>query len=752
MKEILVKTVENQALASIIAFTEYWFSDSLKQFSTQLIEHFSENAETTKETKAQFEYFAALKGIRTSSDIAIKHFLQSLTAHFSTELKNKTLPDNNSSTQKKPLNLNNTNKLANIDKFNLVSETALEENLSFDRAVKRLTTQNKNAFEQVNIQILKYCKECNETLTQAPLTPKNIMIACDDGMKPCNFSSSIRKLSYQLFEQHISLHIPSFLEQLHQGLQNPDSLKKYQKINTKPKEIISNSDDTSEKDHEPLEKVPSKTDGQQGILNLLTNNSLQYHASTEELIAAIRDIQLNNSYSSQQSIHQQVCHTILSQNNQDIDNTQLSSNKIYLINLAEEKFNQITRNKNIPSITLEFIRSLKLPFVHITLVDEQLINNPDHPAILFLNYFATICSKLTESAVQHSDRLYLKLKQISELMGRQEQLSGVFFNKLYDHLEQFIRTETEQQQALLSPQIEEQINQIISQSTRGKNIPKDLSLIINNIWKKVMLARCSQSQCDHDSKEQAGLFLNSLILSISPVKNTIEKKRLEHLIPVVMQEFEKGMDLISLSAPSRKSIMHCLHGLHQTALHAADLIEKNKETQTNQPSETDLENDTDTDTEQYEVSVEDELMKLEIQLLESEAKIESSKKSSSSVSKPVERTESLLAKTDKISETPVEKQKASLTDFELVRFSNETNTHYNGSDKYSSLTHSLSSDTWLNFSFGKHYSKAKITWISDDKQQFHCLTNNEHFVELSFDNISHAFRQGICTIIADVGK
>ncbi|MCP3851753.1 MAG: DUF1631 domain-containing protein, partial [Gammaproteobacteria bacterium] len=98
-------------------------------------------------------------------------------------------------------------------------------------------------------------------------------------------------------------------------------------------------------------------------------------------------------------------------------------------------------------------------------------------------------------------------------------------------------------------------------------------------------------------------------------------------------------------------------------------------------------------------------------------------------------------------ETAQEKGTESKTDFELIRLASHSYKLKLIDDEYTALAKTVREDTWLEFSFKTHFSRARVTWMEDDRSQLHCLTHNDRIIEMSLEVLSDSFRQGICTLL-----
>jgi len=94
-----------------------------------------------------------------------------------------------------------------------------------------------------------------------------------------------------------------------------------------------------------------------------------------------------------------------------------------------------------------------------------------------------------------------------------------------------------------------------------------------------------------------------------------------------------------------------------------------------------------------------------------------------------------------------EKGNESKTDFELIRLVNHSYKLKLVDDEYTALAKTVREDTWLEFRFKTHFSRAQVSWLEDDHSQINCLTQNNRIIEMSLEALSDSFRQGICSLL-----
>jgi len=265
---------------------------------------------------------------------------------------------------------------------------------------------------------------------------------------------------------------------------------------------------------------------------------------------------------------------------------------------------------------------------------------------------------------------------------------------------------------------------------------------------------------NNEDRERATAFISSLIFSINRAKNNIEKNRLERLIPIINNEFEDGLILINCPFSSKVKLTRYLENIHNTALGI---------THTKYDPASDIETKTETDEIVYKnelfketeaaedtTSIADDLNSFEdtINAIVPEKIVTSLEEAFCEADKvEADKDETInfknkQAETSSINQHRVNTQeKQSKTDFELIRLVNNSYKMTVINDGHTSKVKSINEDSWLEFRFKTHFSRARVTWIADDKSQFNCLTQNDRVIEISLEALSDSFRQGICSVI-----
>ena len=286
-----------------------------------------------------------------------------------------------------------------------------------------------------------------------------------------------------------------------------------------------------------------------------------------------------------------------------------------------------------------------------------------------------------------------------------------------------------------------------------------------------MLSIYLDKNSNSESWERASAFISSLIFSIKPAKSSIEKNRLERLIPILNSDLDDGLKRINCSQTINDKMTFYLKKLHQSALNVAGLkIEKNNSSR--EEDEIIFRNELFDDSNFASISKEPTVKivsSIEAAFIEEESTYilpDESKKdvdvplsdeilktsiNKLVINKPVSDepsvAKSTVVKPSIVKPSIVKQGKESRTDFELIRLVNNSYKMELIDDEYSSVAKNVIEDSWLEFRFKSHYSRARVTWIEDEHRQFNFLTQNNRIIEMSLEALSDGFRQGICSII-----
>ena len=493
----------------------------------------------------------------------------------------------------------------------------------------------------------------------------------------------------------------------------------------------------------------------------------QYDVSTDELVQAVVNIKKSGTDhqpdSSSHSIANKIREKILTDNNRSSETTELKNKRLFLIDIIETLFDHICSNKNLTPTAIHLFRQLTIPIIHLALIDDTFIDNSHHPARLFLEDFADAALGISSNEDSQNNSLYLKLKKIVELASQEDHINNAFFSDLHDDLERFIQYR-KQQANIKSPssrsQIEKKINAVLVYHTQAHEIPDNLMLILNKVWKKVMLNTWFNDSYNEDDWERSKDFIATLIKSIQPAETDIDIKRLKRLHPVLRQEFEDGLIQINLPYEQKVKLLKYLDILHKNAL-SADQTSSDPITNTpTQPQEQPVSEPQPDDHQDVESEIISENIK---------KSLSDNKETFNDIKEVVTEVEKLEEKSAKtadidqdevielitevsLNETENNKhsytRRLSVTDYDLIRLSTQAyRLAPSADDRYTEMVKQLEEEDWIEFCFETRCSRAKVTWISDDKTQFNCLTQNNHVVEMTRDALSHCFRNNIATVI-----
>lgn len=502
----------------------------------------------------------------------------------------------------------------------------------------------------------------------------------------------------------------------------------------------------------------------------------EHDATTKELINALVGIQYNtvpdqeHPYESPVSVQQQIKDTILAQTNKSPETTQLKNNKLYLIDMIEDLFIHIADNKKLSLSAKGLFRNLIIPIIHLALIDDTFIDNETHPARLFLDDFSDASLGITDSESNSNNPIYLKLKKITLQLGDENKINSAVFSALNSDLNRFINYRKQQANSsgkASSSSAEKKVNSLIKYCIKDEKLPEGVTLILNKIWKNVMLSIYQDNSCDADDRERATAFMSSLIFSIKPALTSIEKNRLERLIPIIDRELEDGLIRVNCPNAIKEKITLYLKKLHHSALCAAnpqaakddltsasesdEIIYRNELFEDIETKITHANNDINLPSEALEMNAAEELILFDKSINEKPATtIVSTLEEAFIENKAPEKEEfdtSTVSSAQNIKQEINSPQKESKTDFELIRLVNNSYKMERVDDEYTSKAKNITEDTWLEFHFKSRFSRARVTWIEDDHSQYNCLTQNNRVIEMSLEALSDSLRQGICSVI-----
>jgi len=844
----------NHLLRPVYNSSEQWFSKNLVQFAEFVTESLVDQAELSNLTSFKSNCFSAIHSIRSSTNSFIQAFLTALNKNFQINR------NAGSSTHRR------IKTRAEKTSLKLVATRDLEDNLSFETVVEKLSKQNKEAFEHLKIRIDQLLEDNDEHIRDNPLTAENIVSAFRESIVLFDFEPDIRIEVYKLFEQFVCGRIPELLKILNEQLINQGilpkikthySIRKQPGNNTSgspasstPAESDSLPDNFADNnpviesytpdtgtslhstiptsvqtsaltnryfdlaiqltrqqtnaneaasqlspllDHADLSSsnlsennllalkqayIRSQERSQkQSISNLMTSAySNQYDISTNDLINAVIDIKHHsidsreNKDFSTTSVQKKIKENILSKADKSPETTQLKNNQLYLIDMIETLFDHIMDNKHLSSRAAYLFRSMIIPFIHLALVDDSFFDNTQHPARLFLDDFADADLGITDGDSTTNNPLYLKLSKLTTQLSNEDQINRSFFKTIHSDLKRFI--EQRKQYANINNSasrrsVEQKVDAILTHCIKDKKLPDDINLLLNKVWKNVMVNIYFDE--NNDDWDKAVAFINAFLFSIQPADTPNDKKRLDKLIPILNHELENGLIRINYPPAIKAKLLQRLKKHHLTALGKVNISQAVKDNiapqVTHSPAQNNDKHSEYNDIESFEKNLTPPFISNELETMapvfEQKPELEITTAYETAIEESAQAPEletitSQLEKNhfeaipDSIAEV-IQKDnapiKVSKTDFELIRLVNNSYKLKIISDQYTDAAKRLTVDAWLEFHFKSHNSRARVTWIKDDKSQFNCLTQNNRVIEMPLAALSDCFRQGISSVI-----
>ena len=598
----------NQLLRPVYNTSEQWFSKNLVQFAEFVTESLVNQAELSNSTSFQSNCFSAIHSIRSSTNRSIQTFLTALNKNFQVNRNAGSSSRGRIKTRAKK------------SRLKLVATRDLEDNLSFETVVEKLSKENKEAFEHLKIRIDQLLEDNGEQIRDNPFTAESILSAFRESIELFDFEPDIKIEVYKLFEQFLCERLPELLKTLNEQLINQGILPKIKThyfIRKQPGNSTSgnpasipppesNSLPDNFADNNPVfgayspgigtrlhGTIPSSSlsgnklltlkqayirsqehSQKQSIANLMTSAyTNQYDISTNDLINAIIDVKHHsidsreNKDFSTTSVQKQIKENILSKADKSPETTLLKNNQLYLIDMIETLFDHIMDNKHLSSSSTYMFRSMIIPFIHLALVDDSFFDNTQHPARLFLDDFADAALGITDGDSNTDNPLYLKLNNITIQLSSEDQINRSFFKKIHSDLKRF--TEHRKQYANINnsasrKSVEQKVDAILAHCIKDKKLPDDISLLLNKVWKNVMVSIYFDD--NNDDWDKAIAFINALLFSIQPADTPIDKKRLDKLIPILNHELENGLIRTNYPPAIKAKLLQRLKKHHQSAL------------------------------------------------------------------------------------------------------------------------------------------------------------------------------------------
>lgn len=747
-------------LGDLIKYTSQWTNEAISTLFDNVDTQLFEMAEKSENATDQNTYFDAMRIIRLRRSVAHEEFLAKVEMSFD------------------PQAIQGERGFREItsdmESLSLIADDNLEEELATHNMVSKAERDNKDDLKQLNQRIAFLYNGMAINTQNNPLGPTALCNAFAAAVDTLEAEIKVKLLVFKLFDINIISKLNDLYHNANQLLVEKGILPELKisyastvrrpanpggglggipvnnPVNPQPEAGLSQfiqqpmggayQQNTADAEAFALiqQLIAQNKSPQQNI------PSNQF-ASTTDVMNTLSQIQVDpmlaNAYSGQQQHSGSETSALLKETlKQALHNSQnkeaINQADDDMIDVIGMLFDFILGDDNLVDSVKSLLSRLQIPIIKIALQDKSFFRNKNHPARKLLNELANAGLGVTDNVNSQNNPLYLKLENIvSRVTSEQTQDSDdAFFEELLENLHRFLSEFNQGIKNRKTPSKDAALKLVgteLNSRITHKNLPRNIILLLERVWKDVMLDIFFSDGMESDEWDMAMTFVDTLIWSVDPKTDIQSQKQLVRVIPGILNALNAGLDRIHYPKDLREQLLQDLQNCHLACMKGQNINDSELSQSGSAYISSNMPSDKETD------SITDEQVNNDLEGLSAEdlasidAGIDVMLDADLNNLDALEE-EDLLASLEDGSEQAI----VDNDDIELIE------------DAYTQQARNLSSGAWVEFTGqdGQTY-RAKISWMSEDASAYIFVTQTGQIAEKSLQGLSSALRNKQATVL-----
>ena len=249
------------------------------------------------------------------------------------------------------------------------------------------------------------------------------------------------------------------------------------------------------------------------------------------------------------------------------------------IDIVAMLFDFVFDDKAVPDAIKALIARLQIPILKVAILDKSFFSRKNHPARKLLDLLAAASVSLVGDAT-HEDGLYRKTLEIVECVQADFDTDIQLFSQMVAGFEEFLAAReaananvVEQSARVLHEHEKREMARLIAQDeierrTKDSSLPPPVMAMLIGPWTRV-LERVYLREGGRDDKFFAALeTADSLIWSVSPKADGVERKQLVSLLPTLLRHLNEGMQIATVEKADSDRFFSTLVDCHAAAVRA----------------------------------------------------------------------------------------------------------------------------------------------------------------------------------------
>ncbi len=748
-------------LGDLIKYTSQWTNEAISALFDNVDTQLFEMAEKSENATDQNTYFDAMRIIRLRRSVAHEEFLSKVEQSFDPEVIQG--------------GRDFREVTSDIESLSLIADDNLEEELATHNMIAKAERDNKDDLKQLNQRVAYLYKGLDINTQNNPVSPTALCNAFAAAVDTLEAEIKVKLLVFKLFD----INVISKLNDLYQNLNHllvekgilPDLKVSYGSVRRQsaPSGMGAGGPGSvpgapqadsglSQFIQQPVgggyQQNSADAEAFALIQQLIARNKTPQQnipqaqfADTTDVMNTLSQIQIDpalanpyNPYSGQQHSGSETSALLKEALKQALHNNQnkeaINQADDDMIDVIGMLFDFILGDNNLVDSVKSLLSRLQIPIIKIALQDKSFFRNKNHPARKLLNELANAGLGVTDNVNSQNNPLYLKLESIVTRVTNEqtETIDEGFYEELLEDLHRFLSEFNQGIKNRRTPSKDAALKLVsteLNSRIAHKNLPHNIVLLLERVWKDVMLDIFFSDGMESDEWDMAMTFVDTLIWSVDPKTDIQSQKQLVRVIPGILNALNAGLDRIQYPKDLREQLLQDLQNCHLACMKGQNIndsdLSQNGSAYISSTIPTESANQSEASNSTAEaaegLSAED--------LASIDAGIDVMLDGDLNNLDALEE-EDLLASLEDGSEQAI----ADSDDAELIE------------DAYTQQARNLSAGAWVEFigQDGQTY-RAKISWMSEDASAYIFVTQTGQIAEKSLQGLSTALRNKQATIL-----
>ncbi len=592
-------------LGDLIKYTSQWTNEAISTLFDNVDTQLFEMAEKSENSTDQNTYFDAMRIIRLRRSVAHEEFLSKVEMSFDPQ----TIRGERSFKE----------VTSDIESLSLIADDNLEEELATHNMIAKAERDNKDDLKQLNQRVAYlYSGSMNINTQNNPLGPTSLCNAFAAAVDSLEAEIKVKLLVFKLFDMNIIAHLNELYLGANQMLIEKGILPEL-KISYKstvrrppggsmggtpvnhpvnPQDGYQDDSGLSQFFQQPAGgfQQASSDDAEAFALirQLLAQNKAPLQnitpaqfASTTDVMSTLSQIQVDpvpaNSYTAQQHSGSETSALLKEALKQALHNNQnkeaINQADDDMIDVIGMLFDFILGDNNLVDSVKSLLSRLQIPIIKIALQDKSFFRNKNHPVRKLLNELANAGLGVTDNVNSQNNPLYLKLESlVTRITNEQTQdTEEAFFEEILEDLHRFLSEFNQGIKNRRTPSKDAALKLVtteLNSRITHKNLPRNIILLLERVWKDVMLDIFFSDGMESDEWDMAMTFVDTLIWSVDPKTDIQSQKQLVRVIPGILNALNAGLDRIHYPKDLREQLLQDLQNCHLACMKGQDVNDR----------------------------------------------------------------------------------------------------------------------------------------------------------------------------------